>query len=56
VNASNELVQILIQMDNAVEREEYLRYVAQRLDVSEASLTAEINQKMGNRFPPSRAE
>ncbi|MFY9495349.1 MAG: DNA primase [Limnochordia bacterium] len=47
VNASNELVQILIQMDNAVEREEYLRYVAQRLDVSEASLTAEINQKMG---------
>lgn len=47
LSASNELVQILMQMGNAIEREEYLRYAAHKLGVSESSLAAEINQKMG---------
>ncbi len=47
LSASNELIQILTQLENAIEREEYLRYVSQRLGISESSLAAEINQKMG---------
>ncbi len=47
LDASNEVIQILAQLENAIEREEYLRYVSQRLGISESSLAAEINQKMG---------
>lgn len=45
--ASTELVTLLAQLTSAVERDEYTRYAAERLGVREASLAAEIQEKLG---------
>jgi len=51
--ASTELVTLLAQLTSAVERDEYLRYAAERLGVREESLAAEVNQKLGiAKVPP----
>lgn len=47
LTASTELIKILAQLDSAIERDEYLVYVAQKLDVSPHSLRTEVSQKMG---------
>lgn len=52
LHASTELVSILAEMDNSIERDEYILYGAQMLDVSERSLATEVNQKMGIDSPP----
>ncbi|NLJ80221.1 MAG: hypothetical protein GX335_04265, partial [Firmicutes bacterium] len=45
--ASTELVNILAQLDKAVEREEYIRYAAQRLRVSVQALAEDVGKKAG---------
>ncbi len=45
--ASTELVTLLAQLTSAVERDEYVRYAAERLGVREESLAAEVQQRLG---------
>jgi len=45
--ASTELVTLLSQLTNAVERDEYTRYAAERLGVREEALAAEVHQRLG---------
>ncbi len=45
--ASKEVVTLLAKMTNSIERDEYIRYGAQALNISEHSLSAEVNQNMG---------
>ena len=47
MTASTELVTLLAQLTSAVERDEYTRYAAERLGVSEQSLAAEVSNKLG---------
>jgi len=47
LTASTELVTLLAQLTSAVERDEYTRYAAERLGVSEQSLAAEVSNKLG---------
>lgn len=42
--ASNEVISILAELDNAVERDEYVRYAAGKLQVHEDSLRADVNK------------
>lgn len=45
--ASKEVVTLLAQLTNLIERDEYIRYSARALGISEHSLSAEVNHKMG---------
>lgn len=45
--ASTELVTLLAQISSALERDEYIRYSAERLGVQERSLAAEVQEKLG---------
>lgn len=45
--ASTELVTLLAQISSALERDEYIRYSAERLGVQEQSLAAEVQEKLG---------
>lgn len=45
--ASTELVSILAQVSNSIERDEYIRYSAQALDVLEQSLASDVRSKLG---------
>lgn len=47
LGASNELVSILGKIDNAIERDEYIRYGAQRLGVKGSSLAADVGKWQG---------
>lgn len=47
LTASNELVSVLAKLDNAIERDEYIRYGAQRLGVQGQSLAGDVIQQMG---------
>ena len=47
LSASTELVTVLAQLNNSIERDEYIRYGAQRIGVLEQSLANEVSQKMG---------
>lgn len=47
LTASTELVRVLSQFNSPIERDEYIRYAAQTLGVSERSLASEVRQKLG---------
>lgn len=47
LTASTELVSILAKLDNAIERDEYIRYGAQRLGVQGSSLAADVAKQRG---------
>lgn len=47
LTASTELVSVLAQLGNAIERDEYIRYGAQLLGVQGKSLAADVAQQMG---------
>lgn len=51
LTASTELVTVLAQLSNFIERDEYIRYSALRLGVAEQSLVLEVNQKLGIDLP-----
>lgn len=50
LSASQELVSILSQLENAVARDEYIRYAAQQLRVSEQALRSDVLHSVGK--PP----
>lgn len=43
--ASNEVISILAEIENAVERDEYIRYAARKLQVHQDSLRADVNKQ-----------
>lgn len=44
--ASHEVIGILAELENAVEREEYIRFAASRLQVSDDALRADVSRRM----------
>mgnify|MGYP000847676909 CR=1 FL=1 len=50
--ATNEIISVLAELGNAVERDEYIRYAAARLRVHEDSLRADVNKHRGGDRSP----